>query len=141
MYERNIFLPPSGPAPGVLQTKASLLRCADKHRICDSVKNQRQKQAQTPSGQALVSHTVIRVPLTGQCLLRCAQKHCVSALKTKDKSVKAMCLLHCAYKHKSIKTLKSKANPKRALGSPKALRASSVVAIVITSAILASLRI
>ena len=88
MYERHIVLPPSGQCPGVFQTKASLLRCADKHRICDYSKDKRQKQAQAPSGQALVSHTVIRVPLTCQCLLRCAYKHSVSALKTKDKTKK-----------------------------------------------------
>ena len=113
MYERHIVLPPSGQCPGVLQTKASLLRCADKHRICDSAKDKRQKQAQTPSGQALVSHTVTRVPLTGQCLLRCAYKHSVSALKTKDKTLKAMCLLHCAHKHSLNEFKSSKPKSKR----------------------------
>ena len=113
MHERHIVLPPSGQCPGVLQTKACLLRCAHKHKICDFSKDKRQKQTQTPSGQALVSHTVTRVPLTGQCLLRCAYKHSVSALKTKDKTLKAMCLLHCAHKHSLNEFKSSKPKSKR----------------------------
>ena len=91
MYERHIVLPPSGQGPGVLQTKASLLRCAEKHRICDSSKNQRQKAKASPKpfGSSPCITYCDTSALKGQSLLRCANKHSVSALKTKDKSVKA----------------------------------------------------
>jgi hypothetical protein len=51
--------------------------------------------------------------IKGHCLLRCAYKHSVIALKTKDKTLKAMCLLHCAHKHKRIEFKSSKPKSKR----------------------------
>jgi hypothetical protein len=112
MYERHIVLPPSGQCPGVLQTKASLLRCADKHRICDSSKNQRAKSP-NPFGSSPCITYCDTSALKGQSLLRYAYKHNISALKTKDKTLKAMCLLHCAHKHKRIEFKSSKPKSKR----------------------------
>ena len=138
MYERNIFLPPSGQAPGVLRIKRQktkpqnqghntittsiekhrtrysivlskdkphklycLLRCADKHIACENQKTKSQNQ--TPktlrasqlftvcdtSALACWQYTHLKQVyvyfLKHICLLRCAQKHSVSALKTKDK--------------------------------------------------------
>jgi hypothetical protein len=51
--------------------------------------------------------------LKGQSLLRCANKHSVSELKTKDKTLKAMCLLHCAHKHSLNEFKSSKPKSKR----------------------------
>jgi hypothetical protein len=109
------IIPPSGQCPGVLQTKASLLRCADKHRICDSSKNQRQKAKASPKpfGSSPCITYCDTSALTGHCLLRCANKHSVSALKTKDKTLKAMCLLHCAHKHSLSEFKSSKPKSKR----------------------------
>ena len=184
MYERNIFLPPSGPAPGVLQTKGfkgqkqnqgyktivlltekrqtnyslilskekalgsiCLLRCAHKHSFCE-IQNQKTKGKNQHLKTLRASHLftvcdtsalacwqythlkLVSVSFkTNRCLLRCAQKHSVSALKTKDKikSVKAfrdipfgvntllpaslrvqillksLCLLCYAHKHQKMK--------------------------------------
>ena len=181
MYERNIFLPPSGLGPGVLQTKRlkgqkqnqgyktivlltekrqtnyslilskekalgsiCLLRCAHKHKSVElkilktKGKNQHHKTLRASQlftvcdTSALACWQYIHLkPVsvsfkTHRCLLRCAYKHSVNALKTKDKikSVKAfrdipfgvntllpaslrvqslirlLCLLRCAHKHK-----------------------------------------
>ena len=145
MYERNIFLPPSGPAPGVLRIKrqkakpqnqghntittsiekhrtrysivlskdkphklSCLLRCAEKHIACENQKTKDQKKNPKTlrasqlftvcdtSALACWQYTHLKqVSMsfkTHRCLLRCAHKHCASALKTKDKvkSVKAL---------------------------------------------------
>ena len=179
MYERNIFLPPSGPAPGVLRIKrqkakpqnqghntittsiekhrtrysivlskdkphklSCLLRCAEKHIACENQKTKDQKKNPKTlrasqlftvcdtSALACWQYTHLKQVSvsfkTHRCLLCYAQKHYISALKTKDKvkSVKALraipfgvntllpaslrvqslirllCLLHCAHKHK-----------------------------------------
>ena len=88
IHERQIF-PPSGPTPGVLQTKdkTSLLRCANKHRICDSSKDKRQKSKnKTLRANHLSTYCeTSALAFLLSCLLRCAHKHYISALKVKDK--------------------------------------------------------
>ena len=132
-----------------------LLRCADKHIACVKTKDKGQK----PNPKTLRASQLFTVCDTSAlacwqythlkqvyvyflkhiCLLRCAKKHSVSALKTKDKSVKAkgldartlrvleaisfvitsakplkaLCLLCCANKHKRIEFKSSKPKSKR----------------------------
>ena len=118
MYERHIVLPPpSGQGQGVLQTKSSLLRCADKHKRIE-IQNQKTKGQKARAKTLRASHlfTVCDTSALAfllSCLLRCANKHSVIALKTKDKTLKAMCLLHCAHKHKRIEFKSSKPKSKR----------------------------
>ena len=90
MYERHIVLPPSGQCPGVFQTKASLLRCADKHKRIE-IQNQKtkgQKTSQKPFGSSPCITYCDTSALKGKSLLCCAYKHSYSALKTKDKTKK-----------------------------------------------------
>ena len=121
IYECHIF-PPSGPAQGVLQTKACLLRCAHKHKRIEILKTLKTKPACLSGAY---KHNFIEKldPFKPSSLLRCAYKHSVSALKTQEAFrdipfgvntllpaslrvqilLKSLCLLCYAHKHQKMK--------------------------------------